>query len=116
MRLRLCLYAMVAALSCASTVSVAQTKADPLTEKECEAQQAQLQRDMRDARSRGQMLRRRGLEETLMTLKARCEEAASKDTHEARVLRQKYEVMQRQLDLDRAQDELRRLLAEKKKS
>ncbi|SFN17671.1 DUF1090 family protein [Variovorax sp. OV329] len=92
---------------------MAQTKPDPLTVKECETQQVQLQRDMRDARSRGQMLRRRNLEETLITLQARCEEVTAQDTHEARVLRQKYVVMQRQVDLDRAQDELRRLQAEK---
>ena len=70
---------------------------------------------MRAARSRGQMLRRRQIEENLHALQARCEEAAKKDTHEARVMRQKNAVMQLRIDLDRAEEDLRNLLAEKKK-
>lgn len=111
MRLDLRLCALVAISFCAAP-SHAQEKT-PVSLAECDAQQAALAKDMRAARSRGQMLRRRQLEESLHALQQRCEEAASQETHEARVLRQKYVVMQRQLDLDQAQEQLRQLLKEK---
>ena len=100
------------ALSCA-TPGLAQVP--PSTaEADCHAQQTALEKDMRAARSRGQMLRRRQIEENLHALQARCAEIAAKDTQEARVMRQKNAVMQLRIDLDRAEEELRKLIAEKK--
>jgi len=87
----------------------AQSDSSRKTEADCYAQQASLEKSMRDARSRGQMLRRRQLQESLDALRARCDEIASKDTHEARVMRQKNVVMQLRLDLANAEDELRRI-------
>lgn len=111
MRLHLCIGTLGIALLCV-TQSIAQQKPS-ITEADCYAQQTALEEEMRAARSRGQMLRRRQLEESLHALQSRCEEVASKDTHEARVMRQKYVVLQRQLDLDRAEEQLRQLLSEK---
>ena len=109
----LCIGPVAFTLFCA-TQAFAQP-APTKTEADCYAQQAALEKDMRAARSRGQMLRRRQIEENLHALQARCEEAAKKDTHEARVMRQKNAVMQLRIDLDRAEEDLRNLLAEKKK-
>ena len=111
MRLDLRLCGLVA-VACLAAPSYAQEKT-AATLADCDKQQAALEKDMRAARSRGQMLRRRQLEESLHALQQRCEEAASLETHEGRVLRQKNLVMQRQLDLAEAQEQLRQLLNEK---
>lgn len=110
MRIHLCIGSVALAMLFA-TPAVAQPKP---TEADCYAQQAALEKDMRAARSRGQMLRRRQIEENLHALQARCEEIAAKDTHEARVMRQKNVILQMRIDLDRAEEDLRKLLAEKK--
>ncbi|SDZ99979.1 DUF1090 family protein [Variovorax sp. YR216] len=114
MKLHLCLASLSIGLL-VSTQANAQSEPSKKTEADCYAQQAALEKDMRDARSRGQMLRRRQLQESLNALRARCDEIASKETHEARVMRQKNVVMQLRLDLAGAEDELRRLVSEKKK-
>lgn len=112
MDLQRCTFAILLAMFCAAGAS-AQAEPSKKTEADCYAQQAQLEKDMRAARSRGQMLRRRQLEESLHALQTRCEEVASLQTHEGRVMRQKNVVLQLRLDLDRAEEELRRLMAEK---
>lgn len=114
MKLHLCLASLAMSLL-VSIPANAQSEPSKKTEADCYAQQAALEKDMRDARSRGQMLRRRHLQESLDALRARCDEIASRDTHEARVMRQKNVVMQLRLDLASAEDELRRLVSEKKK-
>lgn len=114
MKLHLCLAAAAIGLTFSFQAN-AQSESPKKTEAECYAQQAALEKNMRDARSRGQMLRRRQLQESLDALRARCDEIASKDTHEARVMRQKNVVMQLRLDLANAEDELRRVVSEKKK-
>lgn len=114
MKLHLCLVSLAIGLL-ASMQANAQSEPSKKTAADCYAQQAALEKDMRDARSRGQMLRRRQLQESLDALRARCDEIASKDTHEARVMRQKNVIMQLRLDLANAEDELRRIIAEKKK-
>ena len=111
MRTHLCIGSVAIAMLCA-TQAIAQPKPTK-TEADCYAQQAALEKDMRAARSRGQMLRRRQLEDNLHALQARCDEIASKDTHEGRVMRQKNAVLQLRIDLDRAEEDLRHLLAEK---
>lgn len=84
------------------------------TEGDCYARQAALENDMRDARSRGQMLRRRQLQESLDALLARCDEIGSEDTYEARVMHQKNVIMQLRLDLANAEEELRRTISEQR--
>jgi hypothetical protein len=114
MKLHLCLASLTVGLL-VSMQANAQSEPSKKTEADCYARQSALEKDMRDARSRGQMLRRRQLQESLDALRARCDEIASKDTHEARVMRQKNVIMQLQLDLANAEEELRRIVSEKKK-
>lgn len=114
MKLHLCLASLAVGVL-VSLQANAQSGASEKTEADCYAQQAALEKNMRDARSRGQMLRRRQLQESLDALRARCDEIASRDTHEARVMRQKNVVMQLRLDLANAEEELRRVVSEKKK-
>ena len=113
MNLHLCICALVIGVLCSAQAN-AQTEPAKKTEADCYAQQAALEKDMRAARSRGQMLRRRQLQESLDALRSRCDEIASQDSHEARVMRQKNVVFQLRIDLDRAEEDLRNLMAEKK--
>jgi len=113
MNLHLCIGALAMGVLC-SLQANAQSEPAKKDEAGCYAQQAALEKDMRAARSRGQMLRRRQLQESLDALRSRCDEIASKDSHEARVMRQKNVVLQLRIDLDRAEEDLRNLMAEKK--
>jgi hypothetical protein len=113
MNLHLCIGALAMGVLC-SLQANAQSEPAKNDEAGCYAQQAALEKDMRAARSRGQMLRRRQLQESLDALRSRCDEIASKDSHEARVMRQKNVVLQLRIDLDRAEEDLRNLMAEKK--
>lgn len=113
MKLHLCLGIAAIALSCSMHAS-AQSEPSKKTEADCYKQQAALEKDMNAARSRGQMLRRRQLQDSLDALRALCDEIASQQTHEGRVMRQKNIVMQLRLDLARAEEELREILAQKK--
>lgn len=111
------LYQCIASLAVgllASMPSYAQSEPSNKTEADCYAQQAALEREMRDARSRGQMLRRRWLQESLDALRTGCDELVSRDTQEARVMRQKNVIIQLRLDLANAEEELRRIASEKK--
>ena len=114
MKLHLCLASLSIGLLLSMQAN-AQPEPSKKTEADCYAQQAALEKDMRDARSRGQMLRRRQLQESLDALRARCDEIAAKDTHEARVMRQKNVIMQLRLDLANAEEDLRRIVSERKK-
>lgn len=111
MRLHLCIGPVAIASFCA-TQAIAQPN-PPAGGVECGAQQAALERDMDVARSKGQMLRRRELEQTFRALQSRCGDGSAQDDHRARVVRQENEVLQRRLELDRAEEELRRLRAER---
>ncbi|MBB3176528.1 DUF1090 family protein [Variovorax sp. Sphag1AA] len=113
MKLHLCLVSLAVGVL-VSLQANAQSATSEKTEADCYAQQAALEKNIRDARSRGQMLRRRQLQESLDALRARCDEIASRDTHEARVMRQKNVVMQLRLDLANAEEELQRIVSEKK--
>jgi hypothetical protein len=113
MKLHLCTSAVAIGLLWSAHAN-AQTQPSKKAEADCYAQQAALEKDMRAARSRGQMLRRRQLQESLDALRSRCDEIASQESHEARVMRQKNVVLQLRLDLDRAEEDLRKLVAEKK--
>lgn len=113
MNLHLCIGALAIGVLFSAQAN-AQSEPSKKTEADCYAQQAALEKDMRAARSRGQMLRRRQLQESLDALRSHCDEIASKDSHEARVMRQKNVVLQLRIDLDRAEEDLRNLVAEKK--
>lgn len=114
MNLHLCLGIAAIGLLFSINATAQSEPSKKKTEADCYAQQAALEKDMQAARSRGQMLRRRQLQESLDALRAHCDEIASQETHEARVMRQKNVVLQLRLDLDRAEEELRRIVAEKK--
>lgn len=100
------------ALLASSSASFAQSQ-DPTDAASCQAQEATLERDIADARARGQMLRRRQLTESLAVLHVHCESLMAAKDPATRIKRQEEEVQQLRLELERAEAELRKLKAQK---
>jgi len=78
----------------------------------CQAEEAALERDIDLARSRGQMLRRRELAEALSALQAQCETAAPAESRAAHIDRLEQQARALRLELDRTEEQLRRLKSE----
>ncbi|WP_084217446.1 DUF1090 family protein [Xenophilus azovorans] len=104
-----------AALALAAPLAFAQAGGEAANDAAaCVAERAALERDMQLARSRGQMLRRRQLADTLAALNARCDtltapQPQSRAAH-IRKLEQEIEALQKALDL--ATEQLRQLRSE----
>lgn len=75
----------------------------------CEAEEAALEREMDLARSRGQMLRRRQLAETLAALRTRCHGSEPQQSRAARIDKLEQEIRALRSELERAEDQLRDL-------
>lgn len=75
----------------------------------CEAEEAALEREMDLARSRGQMLRRRQLAETLAALRTRCHGSETRQSRAARIDKLEQEIRALRAELERAEDQLRDL-------
>jgi TolA-binding protein len=75
----------------------------------CEAEEAALEREMDLARSRGQMLRRRQLAETLAALRTRCHGSEAQQSRAARIDKLEQEIRALRSELERAEDQLRDL-------
>ena len=105
MRANLGLLAITLAL--AASAAYAQP-AGALTPADCKAELAAVERDMDVARSRGQMLRRRELAEAHDLLLARCAPAAPL-SREAQIAKVEKDIRDLRTELDRAQEELRKL-------
>jgi TolA-binding protein len=75
----------------------------------CEAEEAALEREMDLARSRGQMLRRRQLAETLAALRTRCQGPETQQSRAARIDKLEQEIRALRSELERAEDHLREL-------
>jgi TolA-binding protein len=75
----------------------------------CEAEEAALEREMDLARSRGQMLRRRQLAETLAALRTRCHGSETPQSRAARIDKLEQEIRALRSELERAEDQLRDL-------
>ena len=108
MRVKLCFLAVALALANAAI-------AQPMVQTDnagCKAEEAALERDINLARSRGQMLRRRQLAEALAALQTHCETLAPEQDRAPRIERLKQEIRQLRLELDHAEEQLRKLKAE----
>jgi predicted RNase H-like nuclease (RuvC/YqgF family) len=83
-----------------------------LSASDCEVEEAALERDIDLARSKGQMLRRRELAEALSSLKARCQTLAPAQSRAVRIEKLEQEIRELRLELERAEELLRKLKAE----
>jgi hypothetical protein len=108
MRFKLCFLTL--ALT-AAMPAFAQTAAVP-DGADCRAEEASLERDIDLARSRGQMLRRQQLAETLNAVRERCKAPVPAPSRAARVDRLEQEVRSLRAELDRAEAQLRQLKSE----
>lgn len=79
----------------------------------CEAEEAALEREMDLARSRGQMLRRRQLAETLAALHTRCHGSEPQQSRAVRIDKLEQEIRTLRAELERAEDQLRDLRNER---
>jgi multidrug resistance efflux pump len=79
----------------------------------CQAEEAALERDMDLARSRGQMLRRRQLAETLAALRTRCQGAQSSQSRAARIDKLEHDIRLLRAELEHAEEQLRELKNER---
>lgn len=101
------------ALTLAMPIALAQAEpsAQPLNAENCMAQEAVLERDMALARSRGQMLRRRELADTLSALQLRCQ-ALAPASREVRIEKLEHEIRTLRTELERAEAQLRSVKSE----
>ncbi|MGJ7506143.1 DUF1090 family protein [Variovorax sp. GT1P44] len=76
---------------------------------ECKAEKAAIDRDMELARSKGQMLRRQQLAETLVALQARCDALTPEQSRAASIEKLEHEIQDLRKALDDAEEQLRRL-------
>jgi TolA-binding protein len=83
--------------------------AKPAEGASCEAEETALEREMDLARSRGQMLRRRQLAETLAALRTRCHASETQQSRAARIGKLEQEIRTLRSELERAEDQLRDL-------
>jgi septal ring factor EnvC (AmiA/AmiB activator) len=91
-----------------ATPAIAQP-AGQIDNAQCEAEMAAIERDMDVARSKGQMLRRRQLAETLSALQARCDTLTPEQRRTADIEKLEQEIQDLREALDDAQEQLRRL-------
>lgn len=82
---------------------------EPSNADECKAQEAALERDMDLARSRGQMLRRRELADTLNTLQQHCKALVPAAGRAARIEKLEHDIRALRAELERAEEQLRSL-------
>ena len=75
----------------------------------CHAEEAALERDMDLARSRGPMLRRRQLAETLAALRTRCQGAEPPQSRAARIDKLEHDIRLLRSELEHAEEPLREL-------
>jgi septal ring factor EnvC (AmiA/AmiB activator) len=100
-----CYLAIVLALA---TPAIAQPAAQA-DDADCKAEKAEIERDMELARSKGQMLHRRQLAETLAVVQARCENLSPAQRRAANIEKLEREIRELRKDLDHAEEELRKL-------
>ncbi|CAN7768473.1 DUF1090 family protein [Variovorax sp. LjRoot175] len=81
-------------------------------ESDCKVEEAALERNIDLARSKGQLLGRRQLAEVLSALQARCQTLAPPQTRADRVEKLEQEIRDLRLELDRAEELLRKLKAQ----
>jgi len=79
----------------------------------CQAEEVELERDIDLARSRGQMLRRRQLAESLAALRARCHPSDPSLTRAARIEKLEHDIRQLRAELEHAEEQLRELKSER---
>ena len=107
-RVKLCLVTIALGLA---APAIAQA-IDQAGNADCKAEEAALERDIDLARSRGQMLHRQQLAEALAALKTRCETLAPEQSRAAHIRKLEEEIRELRLELDRAEEQLRKLKAE----
>ena len=88
--------------------AIAQTT-EPVDDTNCNSEKAAIEREMDLARSKGQMLRRRQLAETLVAVQARCENLSPERRRAANIEKLEGEIRELRKDLDHAEEELRKL-------
>lgn len=111
MRPKPCLLALALTLAMPAAFAQTEASAQPLSAEDCKAQEAVLERDMALARSRGQMLRRRELADTLSALQQRCQ-ALAPMSREARIEKLEREIRTLRAELERAEAQLRSVKSE----
>ena len=101
---------LAAALLVLATSAFAQAQPRELpSAASCKAEEAGLERDIDLARSRGQMLRRRQLAESLATLRTRCEASDPSMSRAARIDKLEHDVQVLKAELEQAEEQLREL-------
>jgi len=78
----------------------------------CTAQVAALEQAMATARAKGQMLRRQQLANELAALRAQCQQGVVEPDREARIAQLEQEIRELRAQLDRAEEQLRKLKAD----
>lgn len=110
MRVSLCTLAfLVGPLVALSAPVLAQRPAAPVGDAACAAQLAATEAEIDDARARGRMLLRRELDKQLAALQARCNASPAQASRAARIERLEQEVEALRAELERAEEQLRRL-------
>lgn len=79
----------------------------------CHAEEAALERDMDLARSRGQMLRRRQLADTLTALRMRCQGTEPPQSRAARIDKLEHDIRLLRSELEHAEEQLRELKSQR---
>lgn len=92
-----------------ATPVFAQQPAAPADEAACAAQLAALEEEIDGARARGRMLLRRELDQQLAALQARCNASPAQASRAASIARLEQEVEALRAQLERAEEQLRRL-------
>ncbi len=87
----------------------AQQAAAPLDDAACAAQLAAVEQEIDDARARGRMLLRRELDKQLAALQAQCNASPAQASRAASITRLEQEVEALRAQLERAEEQLRRL-------
>ncbi|WP_235505129.1 DUF1090 family protein [Variovorax sp. Root318D1] len=105
---------LAAALLVLSTSAFAQAQAvEPPSAASCQAEEAALERDIDLARSRGQMLRRRQLAESLSALRTRCQASGPSMSRAARIDKLERDIQLLKAELEQAEEQLRELKNER---
>ena len=104
--------ALVLATSASAQPQSAQPVEPPSTAS-CQAEEAALEHDIDLARSRGQMLRRRQLAETLAALRTRCHASDPSLSRAARIGKLEHDIQSLRAELEHAEEQLRELKNER---
>ena len=86
---------------------------EPPSAASCKAEEAALERDIDLARSRGQMLRRRQLAESLSALRTRCHASGPSMSRAARIDKLERDIQLLKAELEQAEEQLRELKNER---